>query len=108
MGLIDELIGFITSGNIAGIPTLVVMVIPFIIGLIIGFFVKKVLKIAIIAGVIVVIVSYLGLFGLSLSALKDISDKYGPTAIHYAVLLVGILPLGLGFIVGLIIGFVFG
>jgi len=108
LGLIDELLGFITSGNIAGIPTLVVMVIPFIIGLIIGFFVKKVLKIAIIAGVIVVIVSYLGLFGLSLSALKDISDKYGPTSIHYAVLLIGMLPLGLGFIVGLIIGFVFG
>ena len=108
MGLIDDLLGFITSGNIAGIPTIVVMVIPFIIGLIIGFFVKKVLKIAIIAGIIVVIVSYLGLFGLSLSALKDIADKYGPTSIHYAVLLIGMLPLGLGLIVGLIIGFVFG
>jgi len=84
------------------------MAIPFIIGLIIGFFVKKALKIAIIAGIIVVIVSYLGLFGLSLGALKDIADQYGPSAVHYGVLLIGMLPLGLGFIVGLIIGFVFG
>lgn len=108
MGLIDDLLGFITSGSIGGIPTLVVMAIPFIIGLILGFFVKKVLKIAIIAGIIIVIASYLGFFGLSLSALKDIADKYGPTAIHYAVLLIGMLPLGLGFIIGLIIGFLFG
>jgi uncharacterized membrane protein (Fun14 family) len=108
LGLIDELLGFITSGNIAGIPTIVIMAIPFIIGLIIGFLVKKMLKIAIIAGIIVVIVSYLGLFGLSLSALKDITDRYGPLAVHYGVLLIGMLPLGLGFLVGLIIGFVFG
>ena len=108
MGLIDDLLGFITSGSIAGIPTLVVMAIPFIIGLIIGFLVKKTLKIAIVVGIIVVIVNYLGLFGLSLGALKDIADQYGPTTIHYAVLLIGMLPLGLGFIIGLIIGFLFG
>jgi uncharacterized membrane protein (Fun14 family) len=108
LGLIDDLFHFITSGSIGGIPTLVVMIIPFIIGLILGFFLKKIFKIAIIATIIVVIVSYLGLFGLSLGALKDIADKYGPSALHYGVLLIGMLPLGLGFIVGLIIGFVFG
>jgi uncharacterized membrane protein (Fun14 family) len=108
LGLIDELLGFITSGNIAGIPTIVVMTIPFIIGLIIGFLVKKTLKIAIVVGIIVVIVSYLGLFGLSLGALKDVADQYGPATIHYAVLLIGMLPLGLGLIIGLIIGFLFG
>lgn len=108
MSLIDDLLGFITSGSIGGIPTLVVMAIPFIIGLILGFFVKKLLKIAIIAGIIIVVASYLGFFGLSLSALKDVAEKYGPTTIHYAVLLIGMLPLGLGFIIGLIIGFLFG
>ena len=108
MGLMDELFGFITSGSIAGIPTLVVMAIPFIIGLIIGFLLKKTLKIAIVLGIIVVIVSYLGLFGLSLGVLKDVADQYGPAVIHYAVLLMGMLPLGLGFIVGLAIGFLFG
>jgi hypothetical protein len=75
--------------------------------LIIGFFVKKVFKTAIIAGIIAVIVSYLGLFGLSLGVLKDIADRYGPVAVHYGFL-TGMLPLGLGFIIGLIIGFVFG
>jgi uncharacterized membrane protein (Fun14 family) len=108
MGLIDELLGFITSGSIAGIPTIIVMAIPFIIGLIIGFLLKKTLKLAIVAGIIVVIVSYLGLFGLSLGVLKDLANQYGPVAIHYAVLLMGMLPLGLGFILGLIIGFLFG
>jgi uncharacterized membrane protein (Fun14 family) len=108
LSLLDELLGFITSGSIAGLPPLVVMIIPFIVGLIVGFFLKKVLKIAIIVGIIAVIVSYLGIFGLSLDALKNLGTKYGPIAFHYAVLLIGILPLGLGFIIGLILGFIFG
>jgi uncharacterized membrane protein (Fun14 family) len=108
LGLIDELFGFITSGSIGGIPPIVVMIIPFIIGLVVGFFVKKFLKIAVIAAIILVVVSYLGFFGLSLAALKDLSDKYGPVAVQYGVLLMGMLPLGLGLVIGLIIGFLFG
>jgi uncharacterized membrane protein (Fun14 family) len=84
------------------------MALPFIIGLILGFFAKKLLKIALIGIIIVVIASYLGFFSLSLDALKDIATQYGPMAIHYGVLLMGILPLGLGFVVGLVIGFIFG
>ncbi len=108
MGLIDELLRFITSGSLAGLPPIVVMIIPFIVGLIVGFLVKKFLKIAIIAAIILVVVSYLGFFTLSLTSLKDIADQYGPIAIHSAVLLIGILPLSIGFIIGLIIGFIFG
>ncbi|MCW4047743.1 MAG: hypothetical protein NWE99_09340 [Candidatus Bathyarchaeota archaeon] len=108
MGLLDDLFGFIASGNIAGIPTIVIMIIPFIIGLVIGFFIKKMLKIAIIAAIIVVIASYLGFFGLSLGALASVAEQYGPVVFHYAVLLMGMLPLGLGFVVGLILGFLFG
>ncbi|MBT0159556.1 hypothetical protein G4O51_06190 [Candidatus Bathyarchaeota archaeon A05DMB-2] len=108
MGLLDDLFGFIASGNIAGIPTVVIMIIPFIVGLVIGFFTKKMLKIAIIAAIIVIIASYLGFFGLSLGALADVVEQYGPVAFHYAVLLMGMLPLGLGFVVGLILGFLFG
>jgi uncharacterized membrane protein (Fun14 family) len=108
LSLLDELLGFVTSGSIAGLPPLVVMMIPFIVGLIVGFFIKKALKIAIIVGIIAVIVSYFGLFGLSLDALKDLGTKYGTIAIHYAALLIGILPLSLGFIIGLILGFIFG
>lgn len=107
MGLLDEIFHFITSGSIGGIPTIVVMILPFISGLIVGFLVHKFLKIAIIAGIVLVIVAYLGFFGLSLGALKNLSTKYGSIAIQYGALLIGILPLGIGFIIGLIIGFVF-
>jgi len=105
---LDELIRFITSGSIAGLPSIVVMIIPFITGLIVGFLVKKFLKIAIIVGILVIIVAYFGFFNLSLSSLGNLATQYGPTAIHYATLLIGILPLSIGFIVGLIIGFIFG
>jgi uncharacterized membrane protein (Fun14 family) len=83
------------------------MIIPFVIGLIVGYLVHKMLKIAIIAAIILVVVSYFGFFGLSLGALKDLSDKYGPIAVQYGILLIGMLPLGIGLIVGLIIGFIF-
>jgi uncharacterized membrane protein (Fun14 family) len=107
MGVIDDIINFITSGSIGGLPPIVVMIIPLIIGIIVGYLVHKFLKIAIIAAVIIFVVAYLGFFGLSLGSLKDLSDKYGPIALQYGTLLIGILPLGIGFIVGLIIGFVF-
>jgi uncharacterized membrane protein (Fun14 family) len=107
LGVLEDIIGFIASGSIGGLPPIVIMIIPFVIGLIVGYLVHKMLKIAIIAAIILVVVAYLGFFGLSLGALKDIADKYGPVALHYGTLLIGILPLGLGFIVGLIIGFIF-
>jgi len=107
LGVLEDIFGFITSGSIGGLPPIVVMIIPFIIGLIVGYLVHKVLKIAIIAAIILVIVAYFGFFGLSLGALKGIADTYGPIAIQYGVLLMGMLPLGLGLIVGFIIGFIF-
>jgi uncharacterized membrane protein (Fun14 family) len=107
LGVIEDIFGFITSGSIGGLPPIVVMIIPFVIGLIVGYLVHKMLKIAIIAAIILVVVSYFGFFGLSLGALKDLSDKYGPIAVHYGALLIGMLPLGIGLIVGIIIGFIF-
>ncbi|MGE5574584.1 MAG: hypothetical protein ACM3UL_00465 [Ignavibacteria bacterium] len=106
MGAIDQVINFITSGSIGGIPPLVLMIIPFVIGLIVGYLAHKMLKIAIIAAIILLVVAYFGFFGLSLGALKTIADAYGPIAIQYGVLLMGILPLGLGFIVGFVVGFI--
>jgi uncharacterized membrane protein (Fun14 family) len=106
LGAIDQVINFITSGNIGGIPPLVLMVIPFVIGLVIGYLVHKMLKIAIIAAIILVVVAYFGFFGLSLGALKSVADTYGPIAIQYGVLIMGMLPLGLGLVVGFVIGFV--
>ena len=106
MGAIEEVINFITTGSIGGIPPLVLMIIPFVIGLVVGYLFHKMLKIAIIAAIILVVVAYFGFFGLSLGALKGIADTYGPIAIQYGVLLMGLLPLGLGLIVGFVIGFV--
>jgi uncharacterized membrane protein (Fun14 family) len=107
LGVLEDVFGFITSGSISGIPPIVLMIIPFVIGLIIGYLVHKFLKIAIIAAIILVIISYFGFFGLSLGTLKDLSETYGPIAFQYGTLLMGVLPLGLGLIVGFIIGFIF-
>jgi uncharacterized membrane protein (Fun14 family) len=106
LGAIDEVFHFITSGSIGGLPPIVIMIIPFVIGLIVGYLVHKMLKIAIIAAIILVVVAYFGFFGLSLGALKSIADTYGPIAIQYGVLLMGILPLSLGLVVGFVIGFI--
>jgi uncharacterized membrane protein (Fun14 family) len=107
VGVLEDIFGFITSGSIGGLPPIVVMIIPLVIGLIVGYLVHKMLKIAIIAAIILVVVSYFGFFGLSLGALKDLSDKYGPIAVQYGILFMGMLPLGIGLIVGFIIGFLF-
>jgi uncharacterized membrane protein (Fun14 family) len=107
LGALEDVFGFITSGSIGGIPPIVVMIIPFVIGLIVGYLAHKMLKIAIIAGIILVVVAYFGFFGLSLGALKNIADIYGPIAVQYGILIMGMLPLGLGLIVGFVIGFIF-
>jgi len=106
MSALSEVFNFITSGSIAGLPPLVVMIIPFVVGIIIGYLTRRVLKIAIIAAILLIIICYFGLFGLSLSALKTAAETYGSMVIHYSALLIGVLPIGLGFIVGLIVGFI--
>ena len=98
-----DLISTIT-GNLGGIPTLVFMAIPFILGLIIGFFIKKALKWAIIAAIILVIATYFGFLGLTWGTLGDV----GMDVIQGGILLFGMLPLGIGLVIGLIIGFIFG
>jgi hypothetical protein len=107
LDLLGDLLGLIT-GSIGGLPTIAIMAVPFIVGLIVGFLIKKVLKWAIIAGIIVVVVAYFGFFGLSLSALGDLVTQYGPLAAQEAILLFGMLPLGIGLVIGLILGFIFG
>jgi hypothetical protein len=108
LSFLDEVLRFIGGGNIAGLSPLVVMAIPLILGLIVGFFIKKSLKKALIAGLIIAAVTYLGIFSLSLGGLKDIIALYGPMSVHYVVLLLGMLPLSVGLIIGLTIGFLFG
>ena len=107
MGLIEDIFHFITSGSLGGLPPIVVMIIPFVIGLIVGYLVHKMLKIAIVAAIILVVVAYFGFFGLSIGALKSLADTYGPIAVQYGILVMGMLPLGIGLIVGFVIGFIF-
>ncbi|HMK94419.1 MAG TPA: hypothetical protein VK536_03360 [Candidatus Limnocylindrales bacterium] len=106
MSEFSDLIHFITSGKIAGLPPIAIMIIIFIIGIIVGYLLHLFLKIAIIAAIVVFVVAYLGLFGLSLGTLKNLATQYGPLVYQYGVLIIGILPLSIGFIIGVIIGFV--
>ena len=107
MTAIDQIIHFVTTGSIGGLPPLVIMAIIFVIGLIVGYLIHLFLKIAIIAAIILFIVAYFGFFGLSLNVLKNDALQYGAIVYQYGILLIGILPLSIGFIVGVIIGFVF-
>jgi uncharacterized membrane protein (Fun14 family) len=83
------------------------MILIFIAGLIVGYLIHLFLEIAIIAAIILFIVAYFGFWGLSLSALKNYATQYGSIVYQYGALIIGILPLSIGFIIGVIIGFVF-
>ncbi len=106
--MLNELFGFISSGKYEGIIHNYCMIIPFILGLIVGFFIKKFFKIILFVGITAIVASYLGFFTINLSTLKDIADNYGAKVIHYGTMLMSILPIGVGFIVGLVLGFLFG
>ena len=106
MGAIDQVLHFITSGSIGGLSPIIIMIIIFVVGLIVGYLVHLFLKIAIIAAIILFVAAYLGFFGLSLGALKNYATQYGSIVYQYGALIIGILPLSIGFIIGLVIGFV--
>ena len=107
MDAISQVFHFITSGSIAGLPPIVIMILIFVAGLIVGYLIHLFLEIAIIAAIILFIVAYFGFWGLSLSALKNYATQYGSIVYQYGALIIGILPVSIGFIIGLIIGFVF-
>ncbi|MGQ9513747.1 MAG: FUN14 domain-containing protein [Thermoproteota archaeon] len=105
MGLWDEIIGFITSGKIFELPTIPVMIFSFIVGLVLGFVLKKTIKILIIVALIAIVAAYFGVLGLSFDKLKSAVETYGPQVAQYVAILVGALPLGLGFLIGFLLGF---
>jgi hypothetical protein len=97
------------SGSFSGgIPSLVVIAIPFIIGVVIGFIIKKTIKIGIILVVIALVASYFGFISLGdiAQGVKDLAAKYGPVALTYVALFFGIIPLSIGLVIGVIIGFI--
>jgi len=105
LNALGEVLHFITSGSIGGLPPIVLMIIIFVIGLIVGYLIHLFLKIAIIAAIVIFVAAYIGLFGLSLSELKKYATQYGPAVYQYGAVIIGILPLSIGFIIGVIIGF---
>ncbi len=105
MGLAEDLFAFVSSGSIGGIPAIVLMVIPLVIGIILGFLVHKFLKFALIATVIVLIGAYLGFYTLNLDSMSNLATEYGPSIVQYGTILLGMLPLGIGLLVGFIAGF---
>jgi uncharacterized membrane protein (Fun14 family) len=105
MGVLEDVTGFLMSGSFGGLPVIVWMILPLVIGIVVGYLLHKFLKIAVIIGVIVAIALYLGFFGLSSSSMASLAEQYGPIVIQYGTLLIGILPLGIGFIIGFGVGF---
>jgi uncharacterized membrane protein (Fun14 family) len=103
LDLLGDLFNLI-GGSLGGLPTIVIMAIPFIIGIVVGFLAKKFLKWAIIGFIILVVLAYFGVWGLSFGTLAT----WGTVAFQLAIVVVGLLPLTIGFVIGLILGFVFG
>lgn len=104
---LDALTDLINS-TIAGLPTLVLAAVPFIIGLVVGILLRKILKWAVIIGVIILIIAFFGFFGLNFGILTGMVEQYVPIIYAYAIILIGLFPIGVGFIIGLIIGLMVG
>jgi uncharacterized membrane protein (Fun14 family) len=97
------------GGTLAGgIPSLVVMAIPLIIGIAIGYLLRKALMVAIILLVVALVLSYFGFVSLASleSTVKSLVTTYGPIASTYVAIFFGIIPLSIGLIIGVIIGFI--
>ena len=109
MGIITDILALMAGTFGAGLPSLVVIAIPLIVGLIIGFVLRKVLKIGIILFVVAIAASYLGFISLASveQGSKDLATKYGPVAMSYVAIFFGIIPLSIGLVIGIIVGFIF-
>ncbi len=107
--IIDDLLRLI-PGSFSGLPSLLVLAIPFVIGLIIGYLIKKVIKIGIILAVLALVAAYFGFINLeaSVQEAKNLTATYGPVAMSYLALFFGIVPLSIGLILGVILGFIIG
>ncbi len=108
MTLLSTFWSYISSGQAFGLPTIVFMAIPFIIGLILGFLVKKMLKMVIPLVILVALAAYLGLVTINLNKLKDIFNAYGSQTAMYVAMIISIVPLSAGLIIGVIVAFMVG
>jgi uncharacterized membrane protein (Fun14 family) len=54
------------------------------------------------------VLAYFGVWGLTFDKLQEWTITYGGLAVQEAIVIIGILPLGIGFVIGVILGFIFG
>ena len=105
----DFIIDIIAGETVFGLPTGIPMIAIFIIGLILGILLWKMLKMAIILTILVGIGMYFGVVGSGfIEDVRDLLMNYGPQAIQLAALVIGILPFGLGIAAGFVIGLLKG
>ena len=105
----DYIIDIIAGETVFGLPTGIPMIAIFIIGLILGVLLWKMLKMAIILSILVGIGMYFGVVGSGfIGDVRDLLMNYGPQAIQLAALVIGILPFGLGIAAGFVIGLLKG
>lgn len=78
--------------------------IEFFIGLILGFFIKKALKLIIIAAIVLGIGSYLGVMAVNVDKLKT----HTLAALAQISTYVSVIPFGVGLLIGAVIGFIKG
>ncbi|MDI6887707.1 MAG: hypothetical protein QMC98_03600 [Candidatus Thermoplasmatota archaeon] len=81
-----------------------VISIQFLVGLVLGFFVKKALKLIIIAAVILGIGSYLGVMAVNIDKIKS----YSIAALAQISTFVSVIPFGIGLLIGVVIGLIKG
>jgi uncharacterized membrane protein (Fun14 family) len=107
MGLESDLFNLMSSTFGSGIPSLVLMALPLIVGIVIGYVLRKAIKIGIILLIIVLVATFLGFVSLANveQGAKELITKYGPSAASYIAILFGIIPLSIGLVIGIIIGF---
>jgi uncharacterized membrane protein (Fun14 family) len=106
LGIFENIVEVVT-GTLAGLPTPLLMAPPFILGAILGYFLKKLIKWVLVITIIAIVGSFLGFFNLASASTeaRGLIARYGPEALNYLTLTVGVLPLGAGFILGFAIGF---
>jgi hypothetical protein len=105
----DYILDIITGETVFGLPTSISMIGIFIIGLIFGILLWKMLKMTIILTILVGIGMYFGVIGPGfIEDVKTLLLNYGPQALQLAGLVIGVLPFGLGIAVGFVIGLLKG
>ncbi len=105
----DFIVDIIAGETVFGLPTGIPMIAIFIIGLILGILLWKMVKISIILTILVGIGMYFGVVGAGfIEDVRDLLMNYGPQAIQLAALVIGILPFGLGIAAGFVIGLLKG